>query len=98
MALGVADIANEQGKTINQNIFIGGFDWTVEALQAIKGNRYTASVGGHFMQVAWAMVKIYDHNKGKAAFTIGSNAPSYQLQLIDRDNIADYQVLLNNPD
>ncbi len=98
MALGIADVANAQGKTINQNLFIGGFDWTLEALQAIKENRYTASVGGHFMQAAWALVKIYDYNKGKPAFAISANATSYQLQLIDRNNIDDYQVLLNAPD
>ncbi len=98
MAMGVADIADEQGKTINENLFIGGFDWTLEALQAIKENRYTASVGGHFMQVAWALVKIYDHNNDKPSFTIDANFPSYELQLINKNNIDDYQVLLNNPD
>jgi len=97
MALGIADVANAQGKTINQNLFIGGFDWTLEALQAIKENSYTASVGGHFMQTAWALVKIYDYHKGKPTFAISANAPSYQLQLIDRNNIDDYQVLLNKP-
>jgi len=98
MALGVADIANEQGKTVNVNLFIGGFDWTVEALQAINENSYTASVGGHFMQTAWALVKIYDHNKGKAAFSLDNKPASYELELIDRNNIADYQILLNKPD
>jgi len=98
MALGVADTAKQQGKIINKDLFIGGFDWANDALQAIKENRYTASVGGHFMQTAWALVKIYDHNQGKPAFIIGNNSPSYKLQLIDRNNIDDYQVLLNNPD
>jgi len=98
MALGVTDIANQQGKTIDRDLFIGGFDWTIEALQAIKENSYTASVGGHFMQTAWALVKIYDHANNKPAFTVVGNAPSYELQLIDRSNIDDYQVLLNSPD
>ncbi len=98
MALGVADVAEKSGKIINNNLFIGGFDWATEALQAIHHNTYTASVGGHFMQVAWALVKIYDHSNGKTAFTIGDNAPYYELQLIDRHNINNYQVLLNKPD
>jgi len=97
MALGVADVASGHGKTINQDLFIGGFDWTSEALQAIKENRYTASVGGHFMQTAWALVKIYDYSNGKQAFSGNDNLPSYQLQIIDKNNIDDYQVLLNNP-
>jgi len=98
MALGVADIAKKNGRIINKNLFIGGFDWAPEALQAIKDKDYTASVGGHFMQVAWALVKIYDHSNDKPSFSINDNTPSYQLQLIDRSNIGDYQVLLNKPD
>jgi len=98
MALGVADIAKQNGKVVNKNLFIGGFDWDIEALKGIEENTYTASVGGHFMQVGWALVKIYDHNKGKQAFNFGNNAPSFELQLIDRDNISDYKVLLNGPD
>ncbi|MBL4631738.1 MAG: ABC transporter substrate-binding protein [Paraglaciecola sp.] len=98
MALGVVDIAEQQGKIINKDLFVGGFDWAIEALQAIKENRYTASVGGHFMQTAWALVKIYDHNNDKPVFINGSKSPSFELQLIDRNNIDNYQVLLNKPD
>jgi len=98
MALGVADVAKTKGKKINKDLFIGGFDWAPEALQAIKNNKYTASVGGHFMQVAWALVKIYDHANDIDSFALNGKTPSYQLQLIDRSNIADYQALLNSPD
>jgi len=97
MGLGVADIAATQGKTLNHDLFVGGFDWTAQALQAIKNNRYTASVGGHFMQTAWALVKIYDHHQGKLVLTKTTSEAIYQLNLIDRHNIDDYQVLLNNP-
>jgi len=98
MALGVADVANEQGKQINENLFIGGFDWTTESLKAIKNNRYTASVGGHFMQATWALIKLYDHSNGKPAFITTADKPTYQLQLIDGDNVDNYQVLFNKPD
>lgn len=98
MALGVIDVAKTQRKIINQNIFIGGFDWTAEALQAIENDQYTASVGGHFMQTAWALINIYDHHNGKQLPSYTENKPTYQLNLIDRNNIDDYQILLNNPD
>ena len=97
MALGVADVANSLGKTINTNLFIGGFDWTTEALIAIKANKYTASVGGHFMQAAWALVKIYDHHQGVSKLPVTYSMPTYQLQLIDCNNINDYQVLMDEP-
>jgi len=98
MALGVADAANKQGKIINQNLFIGGFDWTAEGLKAIENDHYTASVGGHFMQTAWALVKLYDHFNGAQVFINATDKPSYQLQLIDRSNIDNYQIFFNNPD
>jgi ABC-type sugar transport system substrate-binding protein len=97
MALGVVDIAASQGKTLNHDLLVGGFDWTPQALQAIKNNRYTASVGGHFMQTAWALVKIYDHHQGKLVSTNAMSEATYQLNLIDRNNIDDYQVLFNSP-
>ena len=101
MALGVVDVINNAGpitpNKVNQNIFSGGFDWTTEALIAIQNDNYTASVGGHFMQVAWALVKIYDYSRGKEVFFAGNRSPSYLLQLIDKNNINQYQVLLNKP-
>lgn len=98
MALGVIDVAVNQGMTINQNLFIGGFDWTIEGLKAIENDSYTASVGGHFMQTAWALIKLFDHFNGIPAFTNTTEKSTYQLQLIDGNNISDYQVLINNPD
>ncbi len=83
---------------INKDLFIGGFDWATEALQGIDNDTYTAGVGGHFMQVAWALVKIYDLHNKMPAFPLKNNLPSYPLQLIDRNNINDYRVLLNSPD
>jgi hypothetical protein len=33
-------------------------------LQAIGENRLTTSVGGHFMDAAWAIIMLYDHFNG----------------------------------
>ena len=98
MALGVTDVAIKEGKTINENLFVGGFDWTIEGLSAIEKNLYTASIGGHFMQTAWALIKLYDHSNGRQAFVNTTDKPTYQLQLIDRSNIDRYRILFNNPD
>ena len=50
------------------------------------------------MQTAWALVKIYDHHQGKSVFTNSVSKATYQLNLIDRNNIDDYQILFNSPD
>jgi len=97
MALGVISAAKKQGRVVNKDLFVGGFDWTVEALIAIKNDQYTASVGGHFMQTAWALIKIYDHHNGKQVFFNNLNKPTYQLKLINTDNIDNYTPLLFRP-
>ena len=56
MALGVVDWANKNNLVVNRDFVIGGFDWLPEALTAIKNGTLTASVGGHFLQGAWALI------------------------------------------
>ncbi len=97
MALGVLDVIDKLDRKINENLFIGGFDWSNEALIAIKNDQYTASVGGHFMQAAWALVKLFDHHQGYAKLPSNEGSIAYQLQLIDKDNINDHLVLIENP-
>ncbi|GGD79009.1 ABC transporter substrate-binding protein [Lacimicrobium alkaliphilum] len=59
LALGVSDALINGG--FKQKFCIGGFDWLPEMLDAIKQQKVNASVGGHFMMGAWAMVMISDH-------------------------------------
>ena len=69
MALGVMDaISSGHSKISRESILIGGVDWTPEAIRMIQQNHIDASVGGHFMQAAWALVKIYDHHHCMSVF------------------------------
>lgn len=61
MAMAAAQQAQQHGKVVNKDMFIGGFDWLADSLSAIADGRQTASVGGHFLMGAWALVKAYDH-------------------------------------
>ncbi len=97
MALGVIDEAKFKGLKANQDFVVGGIDWTPAGLNAIEQNKLTASVGGHFMQVAWALIKIYDHHFSYKRLTQGHQKPSYQMQLITKNNLGMYSVLQNNP-
>lgn len=60
-ALGVVEAA-ELTKT---EVYVGGIDWTTEALAMIKADKMTVSYGGHFMEGAWAAVLVYDYLEGK---------------------------------
>jgi len=50
-----------QGK----DVFVGGVDWTNQALLAVKSGDLTTSVGGHFAEVGWALILFYDYFNGK---------------------------------
>ena len=79
-----------------KEMLIGGIGWTPKAINAIKNNELTASVGGHFMQGAWAVIKAFDHSQGYQAFSIQNSQPLLH-QAINKDNINQYQMLANNP-
>ena len=93
MALGVLDSVKSGHGNINTNMKIGGIDWTVEAIDRVRAGELTASVGGHFMQTAWALVKIHDHHKGIKVFTGGDMGKTYDLEVIDKSNIRLFGIL-----
>jgi len=93
MALGVSDAALEQKLIIGRDVVIGGFDWIPEALNAVQEGRLTATVGGHFLQGAWALIKVFDHHQGKDVFKKSDNQDHIQMLVADQTNINRYKVL-----
>lgn len=99
MAHGAAEAvsSNKTKLTIN-NTTIGGIDWTIEAIRSIKSGYLNASVGGHIMQGAWALIQIFDHMNGKEVFMKGDQPPIYNLSLINKGNIDQFSVIAEQPD
>jgi len=96
MALGVIDAMNSGLSRINpETVVIGGIDWTKEGINKIKQGELTASVGGHFMQASWALIKIYDYKMGLSVFKKSANSKTYDLEVINQDNIDDFMPLAN---
>lgn len=89
MALGAADAIIAMGLD-PKDFYIGGFDWMPEAIDAIKSDKLKASIGGHFLQGAWTVVRIYDHSQGMNVFVKGDDSPYIDLELISKDNIHEY--------
>ena len=98
MALGVLDAAKQMKLKPNQDLFIGGFDWIPEALDAIQKNKITASIGGHFIQGAWSLIKLYDHHNGIKTFIKGDNTAYIDMKIIDKTNVEKFKVLMNKVD
>jgi ABC-type sugar transport system substrate-binding protein len=99
MALGVMDaIASGHSKTTREAVVIGGVDWTPEAIRMIQDKQIDASVGGHFMQAAWALVKIYDHHHGIDVFIKSADNYSYDLEVITAKNVEQYMPISKQVD
>lgn len=62
MALGSYNAIKKLKK--HSSILIGGIDWTLFSLDKVKNEDFTATVGGHFMDGAWALVLLYDDFNG----------------------------------
>ena len=78
---------------VAEDILIGGFDWLPQALEKIHRGEMTASVGGHFLMAAAAVVRIVDYHQGLNYFL--ANSTTERLELIDSDNIAVYFPFLD---
>ncbi|MDX1570576.1 MAG: ABC transporter substrate-binding protein [Xanthomonadales bacterium] len=90
MALAAVEVIEESGKTPNRDLFVGGIDWTEDALQAVAEGRLTASVGGHFMEGGWALIVLYDYHHGiDFADELGVQI-STRMQVLTQDNVGDY--------
>jgi len=65
LALGASDAAAEIGGGSAGARFVGGIDWTDEALEAVTKGQLTLSVGGHVLESLIALVLLHDHYHGR---------------------------------
>ncbi len=83
MAVGAALAMRENGKKPGTDCLTGGIDWTNLSFDMVTTGTFTATVGGHFMDGAWALVMIYDDYNGyKGPFPKRS-----YFAVINRENI-----------
>ncbi|WP_281760526.1 ABC transporter substrate-binding protein [Pseudodesulfovibrio nedwellii] len=87
MGAGVAEGVRELGKHPGSNILIGGVDWTRHAQELLGKGDFAVSVGGHFMDGAWALVMMYDAMHGIAV----SRASQSHFSSLTARNIVEYK-------
>lgn len=80
----------------DQNVVFGGFDWLSVGLQKVASGQTHASVGGHFMMGAWALVSLYDFQH-KHPYWSEHKALVIPMGIITKKNVLDYQWMNNNP-
>ena len=97
MALAVVDAIEDSGKLVGVDILVGGFDWTKKAIISINNNKLTASIGGHFMMGAMAIMAIYNEEQGISHnIFVDGRYNSFELALISKQNISEYIHLLQS--
>jgi len=97
MALGVIKAIKAMGKKVGVDILVGGFDWTSEGINSVNSEKLTASIGGHFLMGAIAVMAIYNEEQGKKhEFFSHALHNSFELALIDQQNIRHYFQILQS--
>jgi ABC-type sugar transport system substrate-binding protein len=89
MALGALGAAKRRNLVPGKDIYIGGLNWSREALQKIKNEEMSVTVGGHFMLGGWALVLIHDRENGRDFRDLG-RVITFPMYTITRDNIFSY--------
>jgi len=93
-ALGVLDAAEAKGMTPCADFLTGGIDWSDEGVRAVREGRMEASLGGHFMEGAWALIMILDHYNGHDFASHGATRHSH-MRRIDRRTLDRYLPALD---
>ncbi len=81
-----------------QAIFVGGMDWTREALTAIESNKMVVSLGGHFMEGGWALLLIHDFHYGFDFVDDLGIQINTRMQAVTKDNVQQYKRALDEKD
>ncbi|HEX8536538.1 MAG TPA: substrate-binding domain-containing protein, partial [Cystobacter sp.] len=97
LAMGALQALEEAGRRPGEDVLVGGIDWTPEALEAVRAGRLVTSLGGHFLEGAWALVLLSDHHQGR---DFASERLDWSTAFLPatRANVAGYLELLARPD
>ena len=94
MALGAAEALVAAGRAPGTEVALGGVDWAPFAFEKVRQGTFTATVGGHFLDGAWAIVLLHDHHHRPAAGAIQEKS---QLALVTSENVDTYERLFTRP-
>lgn len=87
MARGALKAGIESYDHRHAKLITGGIDWAEFALKMVESGMFAATVGGHFMDGAWALVMLYDYHNGIPLETKSIMSP---FSVITRENVDAY--------
>lgn len=65
MALGAIRAVSDAGQTPGRDVIVGGINWSLDAIEAVINGDMQTTLGGHFLQGAWALVLLHDYHQGE---------------------------------
>jgi ABC-type sugar transport system substrate-binding protein len=65
MALGALAALRAGGYKPGEDVFVGGLNWSQDAVARVLGREMVITHGGHFLVGAWAMVLLRDYHDGR---------------------------------
>ena len=96
VALGSIKALKEAGKQPGKDILVAGLNWSPDAINLVKSGEMVATIGGHFMVGAWAIVLIYDYANNKDFASISKEMRIPGFSAINKSNVAAYQKKLGD--
>lgn len=92
IAFGALKAVEEKGLKAGSDIYVGGLNWSPEALQKIKDGEMVCTVGGHFMVGGWSLVILKDYAEGRdfAKEEGDTELKVNVFGLIDKTNVEGY--------
>lgn len=91
MAMSIVKRGEEKGLKAGKDFSVGGIDWIKEVIPYIEEKRMTVSVGGHYVEGAWALIVAYDYLNGKNIDEINKNIYVTNLYPITADKLIEYK-------
>ncbi|WP_160168523.1 ABC transporter substrate-binding protein [Catenovulum agarivorans] len=94
IGVGSAEAIQELPTEQQNNITIGSFDWTPQAIEAIKTKQISVSYGGHFLEGAWALVLALDYLNGLDFVDETGSTITTRLHPLTQDNLTQVSELV----
>lgn len=92
-AFGAMASARAIDKVPGKDILFGGCGWLFPAIEQVNLGFMSTTVGGHFLDGAWALVMLYDYHNGRDFIDDPYQPDMYS---IDQTNVAQYLNVFDN--
>lgn len=91
MGQGVVEGATEAGWIAGEDYITGGFDLTAQGVKYVKEGKFVATIGGHYVDGAWAMVLLHDYLKGMDFASSGNPTLMTEMAVVNKDNVSQFE-------